>query len=81
MQVLAFAEENASNCIRKGIIDNIDKTTQAISRVLGQIGLQLGMTISRIYVGLSGQSLHSVQNRIQRSFAEKNQISNNMMIS
>lgn len=79
MQVLAFAEENASNCIRKGIIDNIDKTTQAISRVLGQIGLQLGMTISRIYVGLSGQSLHSVQNRIQRSFAEKTQISNNMI--
>lgn len=79
MQVLAFAEENASNCIRKGIIDNIDKTTQAISRVLGQIGLQLGQTIARIYVGLGGQSLHSVQNRILRSFTEKTQISNNMI--
>ena len=49
MQVVAFAEENASNCIRKGIIDNIDKTTQAISRVLGQLSLQLGQTISRVY--------------------------------
>lgn len=76
MQVLAFAEENASNCIRKGIIDNIDKTTQAISRVLGQVSLQLGQTISRIYVGLSGQSVHSVQNRIQRAFTEKTQITN-----
>lgn len=76
MQVLAFAEENASNCIRKGIIDNIDKTTQAISRVLGHVGLQLGQTISRIYVGLGGQSLHSVQNRIQRAFTEKTQITN-----
>lgn len=79
MQVLAFAEENAANCIRKGIIDNIDKTTQAISRVLGQIGLQLGQTISRLYVGLGGQSLHTVQNRIQRSFNEKTQISNNLI--
>lgn len=79
MQVLAFAEENAANCIRKGIIDNIDKTTQAISRVLGQIGLQLGQTISRLYVGLSGQSLHTVQNRIQRSFSEKTQISNSLI--
>jgi cell division protein FtsA len=79
MQVLAFAEENASNCIRKGIIDNIDKTTQAIARVLGQVGLQLGQTISRIYVGLSGQSLHSVQNHIQRTFAEKTQITNAMV--
>ena len=79
MQVLAFAEENAANCIRKGIIDNIDKTTQAISRVLGQIGLQLGQTISRIYVGLSGQSLHSVHNHIQRAFTEKTQISNGLI--
>ncbi len=76
MQVLAFAEENSSHCIRKGIIDNIDKTTQAISRVLGQIGLQLGQTISRVYVGLGGQSLHSKQNHIQRLFNEKIQITN-----
>lgn len=79
MQVLAYAEENASNCIRKGIIDNIDKTTQAISRVIGQIGLQLGNTISRVYVGLSGQSLHSVQNKIHRHFNEKTQITNSLI--
>lgn len=79
MQVLAFAEENSSHCIRKGIIDNIDKTTQAISRVLGQIGLQLGQTISRIYVGLNGQSLHSCQNRIQRTFSERTQITNSLI--
>jgi cell division protein FtsA len=79
MQVLAYAEENAANCIRKGIIDNIDKTTQAISRVLGQIGLQIGHTISRIYIGLSGQSLHSVPNCIKRAFTEKTHISNEMI--
>lgn len=79
MQVLAFAEENSSHCIRKGVIDNIDKTTQAISRVLGQIGLQLGQTISRIYVGLGGQSLHSRKNHIQRSFAERTQIANTLI--
>ena len=79
MQVLAYAEENAANCIRKGVIDNIDKTTQAISRVLGQIGLQIGHTISRFYIGLSGQSLHSVPNCIKRSFTEKTQISNEMI--
>lgn len=79
MQVIAFTEENAANCIRKGIIDNIDKTTQAISRVLAGIGLQLGQSISRIYVGLSGQSLHSVQNHIHRSFNEKTQITNTLI--
>ncbi len=75
-QVLAFAEENSSHCIRKGIIDNIDKTTQAIMRVLGQIGLQLGQTVTRVYIGLSGQSLRSKHNHIQRLFGEKLQITN-----
>lgn len=79
IQVLAFADENASNCIRKGIIDNIDKTTQAISRVLGQISIQLGKTISRLYVGIGGQSVHSVQNKIKRPFAEKTQITNDLI--
>lgn len=79
MQVIAFTEENAANCIRKGIIDNIDKTTQAISRVLGRISLQLGQSISRIFVGLSGQSLHSVQNHIHRPFNEKTQITNTLI--
>lgn len=79
MQVLAYAEENASNCIRKGIIDNIDKTTQAISRVLGQVGLQLGSSIARVYVGLGGQSLHSVLNTIHRHFNEKTQITNSLI--
>ena len=35
MQVLAFAQEESSNTIRKGIIDNIDKTTQALTHVVG----------------------------------------------
>nr|MCR5334254.1 cell division protein FtsA [Bacteroidaceae bacterium] len=66
MQIKAIVEENASNCIRKGIVDNIDKTTQAISRVLGQVSLQLGQSVRRVYVGMGGQSLHTVVNKIQR---------------
>ena len=36
MQIKAIVEENAYNCIRKGVIDNIDKTTQDIKQILGQ---------------------------------------------
>ena len=79
LQVLAVAEENASNCIRKGVIDNIDKTTQAISRVLGQISLSLGKTVRRVYVGLGGQSLHTTLNVVKRPFAEKTQVTNDMI--
>lgn len=79
MQVIAYAEENATTCIRKGIIDNIDKTTQAISRVLGHISLQLGKAVTHVHVGIGGQSLHSVLNKIQRNFTEKTQVPNHII--
>jgi len=68
MQVLAFAQEESSNTIRKGIIDNIDKTTQALSHVIGKLNDKLGVKVKSIYVGLSGQSLRSVHNRVLLQF-------------
>lgn len=68
MQVLAFAQEESPNTIRKGIIDNIDKTTQALTRVIGKISDKLGVKVNSIYVGLGGQSLRSVHNRVLLQF-------------
>ena len=79
MQVLAFAQENAANSIRKGIIDNIDKTTQAISKVVGQLNDRLNIYVNRVYIGLAGQSLHTVQNKVFRQFDGKIQITNDMV--
>jgi len=68
MQVLAFAQEESSNTIRKGIIDNIDKTTQALARVVNKLGDKLGVRVKSIYIGLGGQSLRSVHNRVLLQF-------------
>ena len=68
MQVLAFAQEESSNTIRKGIIDNIDKTTQALTRVVGKLNDKLGVRVKSIYIGLGGQSLRSVYNRVLLQF-------------
>ena len=68
MQVLAFAQEESSNTIRKGVIDNIDKTTQALSRVVARLGEKLNVRVNSIYVGLGGQSLRSVHNRVLLQF-------------
>ncbi len=68
MQVLAYAQEDSPNTIRKGIIDNIDKTTQALSRVVAVLGDKLGVKVNSIYIGLGGQSLRSVHNRVLLQF-------------
>jgi cell division protein FtsA len=68
MQVLAFAQEESPNTIRKGIIDNIDKTTQALTRVVAKLNEKLGVKVNSVYVGLGGQSLRSVHNRVLLQF-------------
>ena len=68
MQVLAFAQEESANTIRKGIIDNIDKTTQALTHIIGKLNDKLGVRVKSIYVGLGGQSLRSVHNRVLLQF-------------
>ena len=68
MQVLAFAQEESSNTIRKGIIDNIDKTTQALNRVVAKLGDKLNVKVNSVYIGLGGQSLRSVHNRVLMQF-------------
>ncbi len=75
MQILAVAQDEAINTIHKGVVDNIDKTTQAIRQVVRQIDERLNVHTKKIYVGLSGQSLHSIRNIVSRQFPEKTQIS------
>lgn len=79
MQVLAYAEERSANTIRKGVIDNIDKTTQAIASVVRQLSEKLDMRIVRVYVGIAGQSLHTERNVVPRMFAEKIKITNELI--
>lgn len=76
MQVLAFAEVQSVNAIRKGTIDNIDKTSQAISSVVKRLSDQLEVEIVRVYVGLGGQSMHAEHNTVCRNFPEKTKITN-----
>ena len=74
MQILAVAQDEASNTIHKGVVDNIDKTTQAIRQAVKKIDERLNVHTKKIYVGLSGQSLHSIRNSVSRQFNEKTQI-------
>ncbi|MBQ1909062.1 MAG: cell division protein FtsA [Bacteroidaceae bacterium] len=79
MLVLAVAQEESANAIRKGVVDNIDRTTQAIRRVVDQINEKLGVFVNSVYVGLGGQSLHAVSNKVSRQFGEKIQIAHSMV--
>ncbi len=64
MQILAYAEEQTTNCIKRGIVYNIDQTTQCIKNVIEKLQQTLGKTISQVYVGLGGQSVRSIRSKV-----------------
>ena len=59
IQVLACVREDASACIRKGVVYNIDKTAQCITSIVNRLEKQLKTVVTQVYVGVGGQSIRS----------------------
>lgn len=70
-EVLAYAGVSDCDAVHKGIVLNVDKAAQAITTVVGQLEQQLGSRIARVYTGIGGQSLCTVENRVSRQLTEE----------
>lgn len=71
IQILDIEQERTTDAIQRGVIYNIDKTTQAIMNIVSRLGESLNIHIRRAYVGIGGQSLHSDGNFISRGLEMK----------
>lgn len=67
MQVIAYAEEKTASCVKRGLVYNVDKTTQCVNSVLNKLEQTLKTRITRVYVGLAGQSIRSYKCVIKRN--------------
>jgi len=67
MQILAYAEDKTNDCIKRGVVYNIEKTTQSIRTVISRLETVLKMKITRTYIGLGGQSIRSVKSVIKKN--------------
>lgn len=81
IQVLAYAREQASSFIHKGAIYNIDKTSQALTSIINELEGQLKNSIAKVYVGIGGQSLHTVRNEVIRRLEKEEIISQELIDS
>lgn len=66
--ILAVVKEDSRQCIRKGVIYNIDKTCACLSNIIERLRQQLRTEIAQVYIGVGGQSIRSIKNVIVRSF-------------
>lgn len=76
MQILAYAEEKNADCIKRGMVYNIEKTYQCITNIINKLEATLKTKIARAYVGLGGQSLRSYKTIIKRNMLTTSYITN-----
>lgn len=75
VNILAYAAEKSSDCIKKGVIYNIDKTTQRIISIIKELEDKLQAAIKKVYVGIGGLSVRSIRNTESKQLAEDTKIS------
>jgi len=71
LQVLACVQEPSSAFIRKGRINNIIKMKSCIETVKERLEKTLKRNINRVYVGIGGMGMHTVQNTVVKNFPDK----------
>ena len=79
ISVLALCQEESSSFIRNGVVYKMDKTAQCISSIVNRLQSQLKTVITRVYVGVGGQSIHSERNVIVRDLTQMDMITHEMV--
>ena len=81
LQILATANEKSADYIRKGVIYNLDKTTQSLTSIIKKLETALKASIGKVYVGIAGQSLRTIRNTEVRHLDEEIKISQELIDS
>lgn len=81
MQILAYAEEKTTACIKRGVVYNIEKTYQSINNIIAKLESVLKTKIARAYVGIGGQSLRSYKTVVHRNMLMQTYITNELIDS
>lgn len=71
IQILALEEMDAQNCIRKGMVYNIDKTVMCLKNIVEKMEQTLGMHITQVFIGLGGQALKCKKNTVSKQLEVK----------
>lgn len=65
LSIIAYEIENSATCIRRGCVYNVEETANKIKRLILKLENKLhGSKIGKVYVGVGGQSLRSVEHTV-----------------
>lgn len=71
MRILATASTRVDGFISKGIVRNVDKTSEAISRIINILEEELNdLAIKKAYITFAGLGVHSIKSKVTKGFGE-----------
>lgn len=79
LNVKHLLEEKHINSVRYGIVQNVENIKTSVSRILRQLESMVDGRISKVYMGVSGRSLHSVGNEVSRSIGTSEAITRDLI--
>jgi len=67
-------ESVPSSGVKRGVVLNIEETTAAIQSVLAKVEKNLNIKLEKVYVGIAGQHIRSMQNKVSRYITGSSEI-------
>ncbi|MFZ4454720.1 MAG: cell division protein FtsA [Bacteroidales bacterium] len=72
LEVVAVEKIDSQTCIRRGNIHNLEETTNNVKQILQKLDARIQPNkLLRVYVGVSGQSIHTLNHQVSRTFANE----------
>lgn len=74
IKIIATASTRVDGYISRGVVRNVDKTSEAINNIINSLEPKLtneegkDITIKKVYVSLAGLTVHSIQSKVTRGF-------------
>ena len=67
-------ESVPSTGVKRGVVLNIEETVSAIQNVLTKVEQHLNIKLEKVYVGIAGQHIRSLQNKVSRYITGSSEI-------
>ena len=80
ISVLASETTPSENCIRRGLVYNIEKTSANVRIIINKLENKLGRKIAKVYVSMAGQSLHTITHKVNKQLLSSGFVSDNVIM-
>jgi cell division protein FtsA len=80
--VIAYETETSANCIVRGCVHNVKETAIRIKKIVRNLESRIpGYRIGKVYVGVGGQSIRSVEHTVSRALKDESIVTDEIMDS